>query len=260
MANEQTDVLVNASTIQKIADMAGFDHIVDRKQTAVITASGNKIVIEKPCGYVNAARLGTVEALCDFVKANYAPEKTKIIVSPTGCSATHNIEDREWPKIEEDAGLPFFGADLPPSSWMSHEALLDYLDQHTGKISAKIAGQEISEESILESLKTINAYDKSTFTSRDTGNSIAVEMTAAKGIEPFRMNMPREITINLRRGTREFAYDHTFRLKMKMENGGSVLFRLIHLGRDGAEDSFLFDCISKIKAALGDGWLVLQGA
>lgn len=200
---------------------------------------------------------GTVAALCDYLKQWVVPADTAdatVLVSPGGIRAF--LDERE--ELRRDlVTVPFFNADLPPDRVMTHEDLLLYLDQHEGKLEDEVG--------IRASLSIVEAAAKAELTCHDLGATTKIEMKATKGgvqsanPDVQSVKLPKYLTLTLRIGTREYEEPHRFRLKAFAE-GGEILFRLIHLDRDQAVDRFLERCLADLRATLGEGWKVYQGA
>jgi hypothetical protein len=196
---------------------------------------------------------GTVAALTAYLKRWGEPAGASVLVTPKGIVA-YPDERSLWRR--DQLTVPFFRADLPPERSLTHEELLLYLDRHTGKIDR--------EEEVRGVLSFVKAKDGVSLSTRDMGASVRIEMKAKKEIEARNaedqvVTLPKYLTLTLRLGTREYEEPHRFRLQVTIGEG-AVLFRLLHVDRDGALDRFLTRCVDDVRTALGEGWQVYEGA
>jgi len=265
---------MDSGMIDKIVGLAGITQTIETAtSTVIITADGKSIKVEKSPLADLTAKCGTVAAFTEHIKRYLPVENTTVVVGPGGCSAKHDVGKEEkdgecvLPGYANDMlriELPFFSADLPGPAKMTYEAFKLYLDQHVGHVFgvkdiANLQNGMVSEEDLLAALGTASVKNSDETIIAERGASFVVSVTASKGAEPAQSTITKYIGIDLRRGTREYHYSHVFRLYIAAEADNSVTFRLIHLGRDGVEDSFLSDALRDIKAALPD-YHVIQGA
>lgn len=189
---------------------------------------------------------GTVASFCDHIKRYFHAEKTSVSIGTKGCVAYMDVDGSNHNKSR--IGLPFFDVDLPTEDPMTHEEFLDYLDQHVPE-----------GDTLTEVMRSITISENETVKCVETGANIAIEIAGKKNIQGATSVIPKFITLKLRRGTREYVMEHRFRLHVKDTAGKQLMFRLVHLNRDGAEDQFLATCKADVTRLLGEGWHIIQG-
>lgn len=238
-----------------------FGQADNAKRETVVEIHGKKYLFDKgQYRYIEPKRrqayshnFGSVDSLCRyFIETGKDITRAVITVCEKGIVADLNEDTQELPDILR---VPFFKADMPQNSPMSHDSLLLYLDQHAGEIT--------DEPLIRAGLSVVKAVQGQELTLRDCGASTRIEIKSTKGVEARTTDnqpceLPKYITINLRIGTREYSEPHRFRLKIGQDDG-EITFRLVHLDRDGALDNFITRCIADIKERLPAA-CVLQGA
>lgn len=226
----------------------------DKREAIVVLkpGGGTEVILEHdmiPNLFIPPVKTGTVDSFCKHVAKCFPKEKTHVVVGTDGCIALHDVDGTDYGNRQ--ITLPFFNADFPPNGRMSHETFMDYLDQHTDFIP--------DAESIVDTLKSITISEGEKVTSTEVGAAINITFSGKKNIEGATAQLPKFITVELRRGTREYSFLHKFRLHVTAEEK-NLYFRMVHLNRDGAEEKFLEKCLADVTEKLGEGWHIIQGS
>lgn len=215
------------------------------------------------------ASLGTVGALTEYLKRHGTAEHSSVVVSKTGILAVLDLQ-RDQRDIETVV-VPFFQADFPKSAPMELGDFLDWIDCSAVAIAAgsiildptdplsPVKFVPTAENDALRrafDTLTVSVGQKASVEVRGAVISLRSE-NSARGEIPI--DIPRFIQVTLPVGTHEYCEPFVFKLTIT-PGEGSLKFQLRHVGRDRAIYRWLSRCVGDLKAGLGEGWSVVEGA
>lgn len=269
--------VMSPEVIDKITELNGANHQLIFENTEwkiIMDRNCHEHVIRKcePAGRAKfGAVTGDIESFCAHLTRFFDQGRTIIAVGPKGATARFwkSAAGSESEPVETDkteCTMSFFAADMPTSNWMRHGELMEYFDQHQGKICGLLnGGAAMPEHDLIDVLRMISVVKGEKTISDAGGASVNVQIVTDKKVESsLKVEIPRIISISLRRGVREFECEHRFRLHISTD-GPEVQFRLVHMKRDGAEEAFMDYAIGEIRERLNGNtpeklWHIIKSA
>ena len=197
-----------------------------------------------------ALQLGTLDSLISFVAA-HADLPCQIVVSSDGTKAFFNIHE-SFPVRDMGSSLlwvwvPFH---LPPEKLeFSVAKFWDFLDQKKGHITEY--------DAVAQAVKEIRRTDVTQLVIKESGPIINVATASKKDIEGSSVDIPKELTIAMEVGTREFLILTKYLLRINTTERG-VGIVLTHKELDGSWEALVAAAFDKLKIALPNV-LVLEG-
>lgn len=141
---------------------------------------------------------------------------------------------------------------VPQSHQMTFEKFLVWMDEY---------GTDIFEyDKLKEACQFIKISEASAITVTANGPFVTLASSAQKGVEGSRVQVPREITVMMPTGTREFILPNTFILSVKIKEGQGAWFDMTPKRTDQLWNDFTESAMKLMREAQLPNCLILEGA